>query len=124
MRLNPFANLVGASQVADWVVSQSLGRNLLFTVLFMFLTIFIIRKGVEDGIEKWSKRLMPMMIGLLILLIIYVFTLDGASEGIEAYLNPDISRVLDPNLFGKCVRAGVLFTVIRYQCNGDLRFVH
>ena len=96
--VEPLALMLGANQAADWVVNQSLERNLLFTVLFMFLTIFIIRKGVENGIEKWSKRLMPMMIGLLVLLIIYVFTLDGASEGVEAYLNPDISRVLDPNL--------------------------
>ena len=41
---------------------------------------------------------MPAMIALLILLIIYVLTLDGADKGLEAYLNPDISRVLDPDL--------------------------
>ena len=35
---------------------------------------------------------------LLICLIIYVFTLDGASLGLKAYLNPDFSRVLEPNL--------------------------
>jgi neurotransmitter:Na+ symporter, NSS family len=92
------ANIFALGSLADWVVGSSLGRNLLFTVLFMFLTIIIIRKGVEDGIEKWSKRLMPMMIGLLVLLIIYVLTLDGASEGLNAYLNPDISRVLEPDL--------------------------
>ena len=56
------ANIFGMGSLAEWVVGSSLGRNLLFTVLFMFLTIIIIRKGVEDGIEKWSKRLMPMMI--------------------------------------------------------------
>ena len=64
----------------------------------MLATVFIIRGGVEDGIEKWSKRLMPMMIGLLILLIVYVMTLEGAAEGLNAYLNPDISRVLEPDL--------------------------
>jgi NSS family neurotransmitter:Na+ symporter len=64
----------------------------------MSLTVFIIRRGVEQGIEKWSKRLMPMLIGLLILLIIYVFTLDGSREGFNAYLNPDISRVFEPDL--------------------------
>jgi len=62
------------------------------------LTIFIIRSGVENGIEKWSKRLMPLLITLLIILIIYVMTLDGAMEGLNAYLNPDISRVLEPEL--------------------------
>tara|TARA_B100000767_G_C19644573_1_gene484041 strand:- start:124 stop:1020 length:897 start_codon:yes stop_codon:yes gene_type:complete len=64
----------------------------------MFLTVFIIQKGVEQGIEKWSKRLMPLLIVLLIILIGYVFTLDGASEGLNAYLNPDISRIFEPSL--------------------------
>lgn len=96
--IEPLAKLLSLTSVADWVIQQSLFRNLLFTGLFMLLTIAIIRSGVENGIEKWSKRLMPMLIGLLILLIIYVLTLDGASEGLNAYLNPDISRVLDPDL--------------------------
>ncbi|MGL1958996.1 MAG: sodium-dependent transporter [Colwellia sp.] len=94
----PIARLLGLDGAANWLIAQSLLRNILFTAFFMMLTIFIIRRGVEQGIEKWSKRLMPMLIGLLILLIIYVFTLEGAKEGFNAYLNPDISRVLDPDL--------------------------
>ncbi|WP_448568258.1 sodium-dependent transporter [Thalassotalea ganghwensis] len=96
--VEPLFNVAGLQDSAGWVISQSMERNILFTALFMFLTIYIIRRGVEQGIEKWSKRLMPMLITLLVLLIIYVFTLDGASEGLTAYLNPDISRVLEPNL--------------------------
>lgn len=96
--IEPLAKLAGLTTAADWLISQSLVRNILFTALFMSLTIFIIRRGVEQGIEKWSKRLMPMLIGLLILLIIYVFTLEGAREGFNAYLNPDISRVFEPDL--------------------------
>ena len=92
------AQIAGLQSVASWVVGDSVVRNVFFTTLFMFLTVFIIRRGVEQGIEKWSKRLMPMMIGLLILLIGYVMTLDGAMQGLDAYLNPDISRVLEPNL--------------------------
>jgi len=96
--IEPLAKLAGLTTAADWLISQSLVRNILFTALFMSLTIFIIRSGVEQGIEKWSKRLMPMLIGLLILLIIYVFTLEGAREGFNAYLHPDISRVFEPDL--------------------------
>jgi NSS family neurotransmitter:Na+ symporter len=96
--LEPLARLVGLSSQADWLVNHSLPRNIFFTALFMSLTVFIIRRGVEQGIEKWSKRLMPMLIGLLILLIIYVFTLDGSREGFNAYLKPDISRVFEPDL--------------------------
>jgi neurotransmitter:Na+ symporter, NSS family len=96
--IEPLAKFTGSSETASWVIAQSLPRNILFTAIFMFLTVFVIRRGVEDGIEKWSKRLMPLLITLLVLLIGYVFTLDGASEGLNAYLNPDISRVLEPDL--------------------------
>jgi NSS family neurotransmitter:Na+ symporter len=96
--VEPVLTFIGLSDAAQWVISQSLWRNIGFTALFMILTVFIIRHGVEDGIEKWSKRLMPMLIGLLILLIIYVVTLDGAAEGLNAYLNPDFSRVFESGL--------------------------
>lgn len=96
--IEPITSLLGLNEVSSWLTSQSIARNLIFTALFMMLTIAIIRRGVEQGIEKWSKRLMPMLIGLLILLIIYVFTLEGSKEGFAAYLNPDISRVFEPDL--------------------------
>ena len=96
--IEPLLKVVHLEEQASWVISQGLARNLIFTSIFMLLTIFIIRRGVENGIEKWSKRLMPLLIVLLVLLSSYVFTLDGASDGLEAYLNPDVSRLLDPNL--------------------------
>ncbi len=96
--VEPFSRIIGMDSLADWAITQSLPRNLFFCALFMFLTIFIIRRGVEDGIEKWSKRLMPVLIFLLLGLISYVMTLKGAREGVSAYLNPDISRVLEPDL--------------------------
>jgi NSS family neurotransmitter:Na+ symporter len=96
--IEPMTTLLGFNEASNWLTSQSLARNLIFSALFMMLTIAIIRRGVEQGIEKWSKRLMPMLIGLLILLIFYVFTLEGAKEGFAAYLNPDISRLFEPDL--------------------------
>lgn len=96
--IEPVAQLAGSTEGASWFISQSLARNILFTAIFMFLTVFVIQRGVEDGIEKWSKRLMPLLLTLLVVLIAYVFTLDGAMEGLNAYLNPDITRVLEPDL--------------------------
>jgi len=96
--IDPFMRLLGLNDIAQWFVAQSLTRNFIFTALFMLLTIFIIRRGVEDGIEKWSKRLMPMLILLLTVLIVYVMTLDGASDGLKAYLQPDLSRIFDADL--------------------------
>jgi NSS family neurotransmitter:Na+ symporter len=96
--IEPITTILGFNETSSWLTSQSIVRNLVFTGLFMLLTIAIIRRGVEEGIEKWSKRLMPMLIGLLIILIIYVFTLEGSKAGFVAYLNPDISRIFEPDL--------------------------
>jgi NSS family neurotransmitter:Na+ symporter len=92
------ASLVGAEPLADWLVGFSLSRNLLFMLLFMALTIAIISAGVRDGIERWSSRLMPMLLLTLFLLVGYVLTLDGASEGLRVYLMPDLESALSPNL--------------------------
>lgn len=94
----PLLKLAEFTQASIWVVEQSFSRNLIFTAIFMVLTILIIGKGVENGIEKWSKRLMPLLLTLLILLIAYVMTLEGASEGLQVYLQPDLAQVLHPDL--------------------------
>ena len=64
----------------------------------MVLTIAIICGGVRQGIEKWCSRLMPSLLLILVMLIFYVLTLEGAVDGVKAYLIPDFSRVMNPNL--------------------------
>lgn len=96
--LASFADIVSWSEAASWLTDFSLSRNALFTLIFMALTTLIISGGVKDGIEKWSTRLMPMLLAILALLIVYVLTLDGAMEGLKAYLLPDFSRAVEPKL--------------------------
>ncbi|MDH3199186.1 MAG: sodium-dependent transporter, partial [Candidatus Krumholzibacteria bacterium] len=64
----------------------------LFAV-FMAMTTWIVYGGVQGGIEKWSKILMPVLFALLLALIIYANTLEGASRGLSFYLQPDFSKV-------------------------------
>lgn len=97
--IDPFLRLIGADALAAWTVDQgSTSRNIFFTSLFYLLTIGIITGGVKSGIEKWSSRLMPTLIVMIILLTGYVLTLDGASEGLSVYLLPDFSKITDPKL--------------------------
>ncbi|WP_046004219.1 sodium-dependent transporter [Pseudoalteromonas rubra] len=96
--LEPVATTVGAAGAAQWLSEQSLVRDLSFTLIFVALTISIISKGVENGIEKWSKRLMPALLVILFSLIAYVLTQEGATTGLKAYLVPDFSSLLDPGL--------------------------
>ncbi len=96
--LNAFAGLTSMDALSTWLVSDSIVRNLLFCALFIGLTGLIVAGGVSGGIEKWSVRLMPTLFLIIGILIIYVATLEGAREGLRAYLVPDFSKILDPDL--------------------------
>jgi len=73
-------------------------RNIGFAGVFILLTVLIISAGVVQGIEKWSSRLMPSLFVLMVALILYVLTQDGAVEGLKHYLVPDFSQITDPKL--------------------------
>ncbi len=60
--------------------------------LFVFLTFAVVIFGVEKGIERISKILMPVLIGLAIIICIYSVTRPGALEGVYYYLVPDFSK--------------------------------
>lgn len=94
----PISEMAGLTTVSTWLTDFSIPRNLAFTGIFMFLTVAIICGGVRDGIEKWSERLMPSLVVILVLLVGYVLTLDGAMDGLKAYLVPDFGRAIEPNL--------------------------
>ena len=62
-------------------------------LLFMLLTAGVVIGGVKQGIERWSKILMPMLFIILILLVIRAVTLPGAEKGIKVFLYADWSKV-------------------------------
>lgn len=65
---------------------------LIFFLIFMAISVLIIMLGVEKGIEKISKFLMPVLLVLTIGISIYILTLPNAFEGVAYYLVPDFSK--------------------------------
>lgn len=61
--------------------------------VFMAFTAVIVLCGVEKGIEKVSKIMMPILVILTIIIAVYGLTLDGAMEGVAYYLKPHMSDV-------------------------------
>ena len=92
------ADILGMAEASRWFVDFGSVRNIGSMVLFMVLTASIIAEGVHDGIERWSSRLMPILIFTLFAMVVYVLTLDGAMQGLEVYLLPDFSAALKPQL--------------------------
>jgi len=66
---------------------------LLFFIIVICITTFIISKGVKGGIERWTKVLMPILFFLIVFLALRALTLPGAGEGISFYLKPDFSEL-------------------------------
>ena len=79
----------------------------LFTFfLFITITTIVVAFGVEKGVERVSKFMMPILILITIGIAIFVATIPGAGEGIKYYLLPDFSKFSFKTL---CAAMGQLF---------------
>ncbi|MFI3258210.1 MAG: sodium-dependent transporter, partial [Spirochaetales bacterium] len=56
----------------------------------------VLRGGVQGGIEKANKVLMPILFAMVILIIIRGLTLPGAMAGLDYMFKPDLSKIGDP----------------------------
>lgn len=85
---------------SDAVFTQ-FASNPLAVIICLFIiiaiTTFVISKGVQGGIERWSKILMPVLFALIIIMAVRALTLPGAGAGLSFYLKPDFSR-FDPKI--------------------------
>ncbi|MDO5590686.1 MAG: sodium-dependent transporter [Lachnospiraceae bacterium] len=61
--------------------------------LFIAFTSIVVVCGVEKGIEKVSKFMMPILVVLTLFVSIYGLTIDGAMEGLSYYLKPHMADV-------------------------------
>ena len=87
----------------DYVVmfqdfSQHPFRPLLWLFVILFITHWVVVKGVKDGIEKFSKIMMPLLFILIVLLAACSISLPGSEKGLEFLLKPDFSKVT-PDVF-------------------------
>jgi NSS family neurotransmitter:Na+ symporter len=84
------------SQMSDQIYTNFVSNPLVALICFLVvigITTLIISKGVQSGIERWTKILMPILFILIIYLAIKALTLPGASEGVSFYLKPDFSKL-------------------------------
>ncbi|WP_106766696.1 sodium-dependent transporter [Paenibacillus faecalis] len=91
-------------------------------LLFLLLNIVVIARGVQKGIEKMSKYLMPALFIFFIILVIRSLTLEGAMAGVSFFLKPDFSKItgetalfaLGQSFFSLCVGLSCMVTYSSY----------
>ena len=71
------------------------GNILTVVVLAWAITWFVVFRGVEAGIEKAGKILMPVLFVLVLVLIGRVIFLPGAAEGLNYLFKPDFSKIMN-----------------------------
>ncbi|MFI3315384.1 MAG: sodium-dependent transporter [Rikenellaceae bacterium] len=112
----------------DFVNSGTL--PILYTGLFIIATSIIVALGVEKGIERFNKILMPVLVLILIILSINSFTLSGINDAIEFLFKADFSKVT-PNIilealgqafFSMSIGMGCLITYGSYLRKKDNLF--
>ena len=102
--------------------ASSTVRPVLFIVLFLAFTTWVIIGGVEKGIERVSKLLMPILVVLLLVMCVRSLTLEGASAGVAYLFQPDFSKLtgegvlaaLGQALFSLSVGMGVMIVYGSY----------
>ena len=71
-----------------------------YQLMFLILTALVITFGVQKGIEKVSKILMPVLFILLLLMCVRSLTLPGAKEGLGFLFHPDFSKLTGAGILG------------------------
>lgn len=61
--------------------------------VFLLMTAVVVRAGVQRGIERACKVLMPLFLLILVTLALRSLTLEGAREGVEFLFAPDFSKL-------------------------------
>lgn len=87
--------LMGAQDFASHFAAFSSHpfRPLAYVYLFLLLTHFVVARGVRDGIERYSKLMMPLLFVILLLLVGLSVMMPGAARGISFLLRPDFSKI-------------------------------
>ena len=71
---------------------SSVGEPVIWFLLFLTITAVVVLLGVEKGVEKVSKIMMPVLVALSVVIAVYSMFMPGALEGVKYYILPDFSK--------------------------------
>ena len=67
--------------------------TIVYFALFLILTVMVVVGGVQRGIERWAKILMPLLLVTMFGVIVRGLLLPGSIEGVKWFLLPDFTKI-------------------------------
>ena len=103
-------------------ITSPVGAEVCF-LIFAALTLLVIVLGVENGVEKVSRVMMPVLVALALIMAIYSMTRPGAAAGIRYLLVPDFKHfswmtvvaALGQMFYSLSIAMGILITYGSYM---------
>ena len=97
-----FAGQAHAAAADDYFSTFISGtaQPIVFLAIFLFCTALVVLIGVQKGIEKVSKVMMPLLVILCVVIAVFALTIDGALAGLKYYLLPDFSKFSSATVLG------------------------
>lgn len=129
-----FSSLTGSLYSGDVSFTQHFAdfqdswRPLIYGVIFILMTHFIVSRGVEKGIEKASKIMMPLLLVILVIMAVRVAFMPNAIEGYRFFLSCDfkeafktetIMMAIGQAFFSLSVGMGCMVTYASYFKNNN-----
>tara|TARA_E500000331_G_scaffold62870_1_gene57562 strand:+ start:684 stop:2027 length:1344 start_codon:yes stop_codon:yes gene_type:complete len=91
---NGFQDITAESSTSSFNALLSSPSSLIFWhTLFLSITVFVVARGILDGLEKWINTLMPMLFVIVLLLCLYATQSGAFIEGLIYLFQPDFSKI-------------------------------
>ena len=112
--------LAGDGYFSEFIASS--GNVEFWFLLFTFFVFAVILAGVEQGVERVTKVMMPVLVVLAVFVAIYVMTRPGAFEGVKSFLMPNFENfswmtvvaAMGQMFYSLSIAMGVLYTYGSY----------
>src|SRR5699024_759204 len=88
--------IIGVNTEYDALFGSVVGSPLVTItglLLFTIINVLVISLGIQNGIERMNKYMMPLLFLFFIIIVIRALTLEGAMEGVQFFLAPDFSSI-------------------------------
>lgn len=92
---------VADTAVLGGIFSQTVSsssQSLTFMLMFLAFTALIVMAGIKEGIEKYTKVMMPILFVIVVVVAVRSVTLPGSSAGFDFLFRPDFSKVTSKTL--------------------------